>query len=176
MSAPPSPPLLDSGLAGSKDEWSEEGQLYGIWENRVATGSKEVGIPREVGQKGVGKEGLCSPPLWRVLVSGELRKLWRKKTGAVHGTNPNSPHHRVHVPGTCQMCCSHGQAQLPTYSPTDLRCTSNPFVGPGLTSPQQQCQQRGQRQQQQRCRGGCTEQHGGESGLSAGQTARVSAL
>lgn len=126
---------------------------------------------------GEGKEGLCSP-LWRVSVSGELRKLWRKKTGAVHGTNPNSPppRTRVHVPGTCQMCCSHGQAQLPTYSPTDLRCTSNPFVGPGLTSPQQQCQQRGQRQQQQRCRGGCTEQHGGESGLSAGQTARVSAL
>lgn len=127
---------------------------------------------------GEGKKGLCSPPLWRVLVSGELRKLWRKKMGAVHGTNPNSPTTgtRVHVPGTCQMCCSHGQAQLPTYSPTDLRCTSNPFEGPGLTSPQQQCQQRGQRQQQQRCRGGCTEWHGGESGLSAGQTASVSAL
>lgn len=30
---------------------------------------------------GEGKEGLCSP-LWRVSVSGELRKLWRKKTGA----------------------------------------------------------------------------------------------
>lgn len=71
----------------------------------VATGSKEVGIPGEVGQKGPNrmerarKEGLCSPPLWRVLVSGELRKLWRKKMGAVHGTNPNSPHHRH--PGPC---------------------------------------------------------------------------
>lgn len=37
-------------------------------------------------------------------------------------------------------------------------------MGPGLTSPEQQCQQRGQRQQQQRCRGGYTKQHGGESG------------
>lgn len=58
-----------------------------------------MGILGEVRQKGPnpdveGKEGLCSPPPWRVWASGELRRLrrlWSRKTGAVHGTDPNSP-------------------------------------------------------------------------------------
>lgn len=40
---------------------------------------------------GEGKKGLCSPPPWRVWASGELKRLWREKTGTVHGTDPNSP-------------------------------------------------------------------------------------
>lgn len=57
---------------------------------------------------GEDKEGFCSPPPWRVWASGELRRLWREKTGAVHGTDPNSStlsHHRHPgpQPGRCAV-------------------------------------------------------------------------